>query len=110
MRFCLQPGCGALVARGYCVPHARVARRVETRHYRGIPGLHYGRRWQRVRDQFLSTHPACAACARAGVLEPASQVDHVIPHRGRLELFWNWDNLQSLCVRCHARKTQREVG
>ena len=31
----------------------------------------------------------------------ATIVDHKIPHRGNYELFWDSDNWQSLCKRCH---------
>ena len=35
-------------------------------------------------------------------------VDHIIPHKGNLELFWDEDNLQALCKPCHDRKTAKE--
>lgn len=38
----------------------------------------------------------------------ATVVDHIIPHRGNEELFWDEDNWQGLCKRCHDRKTWRE--
>jgi len=37
---------------------------------------------------------------------PATQTDHVVPHRGDRALFWNVANWQSLCHTCGARKTQ----
>lgn len=52
----------------------------------------------------------CAECARNGVSMPARVVDHVIPHKGDKELFWNQDNWQSLCVPCHATKSAKEDG
>lgn len=36
----------------------------------------------------------------------AKVADHVVPHRGDDELFWDGD-LQSLCVSCHSRHKQR---
>jgi 5-methylcytosine-specific restriction protein A len=47
-------------------------------------------------------------CAAAGRLEPATVVDHVVPHRGDQELFWDEANWAALCTRCHDRKTVRE--
>jgi 5-methylcytosine-specific restriction protein A len=38
---------------------------------------------------------------------PSTEVDHKTPHRGAYALFWDRQNLQGLCKRCHARKTQR---
>ena len=37
-------------------------------------------------------------------------VDHIIPHKGDEALFWDEDNLQSLCTPCHNQKTAREDG
>lgn len=60
----------------------------------------------------LAEHPLCAdpfgAHAAEHRIEPATQVDHVVPlsaggtHRP--------DNLQCLCVACHSRKTASEDG
>jgi len=44
-------------------------------------------------------------------MERAVVVDHIIPHRGDLALFWDEkNNWQALCHRCHSRKTAREDG
>lgn len=48
----------------------------------------------------------CVKCGTAGRLE----VDHVKPIRTHPELAYELDNLQSLCVPCHSRKTRIEVG
>lgn len=37
-------------------------------------------------------------------------VDHIIPHRGDMKLFWDEDNWQSLCKHCHDVKTAKEDG
>lgn len=37
-------------------------------------------------------------------------VDHIIPHKGDPELFWDQDNWQSLCKPHHDRKTATEDG
>ena len=38
----------------------------------------------------------------------ATVADHIIPHKGNLELFWDEGNLQALCKSCHDRKTAKE--
>lgn len=48
----------------------------------------------------------CRSCGARGRLE----VDHIKPVRTHPEAAWDLDNLQSLCVRCHARKTRIEIG
>ena len=40
--------------------------------------------------------------------EPATLVDHIIPHKGDQALFWDWRNWQSLCTPCHNRVKQRK--
>jgi len=67
----------------------------------------YGGRWQRYRLLFLSRHPLCAECERQGRVTEADVVDHIVPHRGDLELFWRPDNHQALCRPCHDAKTAR---
>jgi 5-methylcytosine-specific restriction protein A len=47
-------------------------------------------------------HPICNQCQR----EPAAVLDHIVPHRGDRNLFWNQSNWQSLCKSCHDRKTR----
>jgi 5-methylcytosine-specific restriction enzyme A len=70
----------------------------------------YGlRRWKMMRDEVLLD--ALFSCARCGTLEPDTSklvADHIIPHRGRSELFWDRANLQCLCKDCHDTVKQRE--
>jgi 5-methylcytosine-specific restriction protein A len=68
----------------------------------------YGSRWRRARTAFLAQHPLCADCQVRGRVVPATVVDHVVPHRGSPEVFWNDANWQGLCKRCHDAKTARE--
>lgn len=63
----------------------------------------YGRRWRAAARAYLREYPTCSHCG-----EPAACVDHVIPHRGDLELFWDRRNWQALCWSCHSSKTRRE--
>jgi len=57
-----------------------------------------------MRAAYLSRHPICARC-----IEPATVLDHVVPHRGNSFLFWSQHNWQGLCVHCHGVKTARET-
>ena len=71
----------------------------------------YGARWRRSRELFLVEHPLCVYCQRQGRVAPATVVDHIVPHKGDLTLFWDRDNWQPLCKRCHdAVKAKEEHG
>lgn len=65
-------------------------------------------RWKRVRSAYRLEHPMCELCRKAGRLEPARQVDHIVPLEISLELAFEWTNLQALCTKCHALKSQEE--
>ena len=56
----------------------------------------------------MAEHPLCAECERQGRLTAAGCVDHIIPHEGDYERFWDETNWQSLCASCHARKTRKK--
>lgn len=113
MKYCDEPGCGALVMRARCQVHAR-----DVEHARGKTAARgYGNRWTRRAALFRSQHPLCGM--RPGGLAPVmskchdeqrvtlgAHVDHVIPHRGNDALFWDeLGNWQTLCAACHTRKS-----
>ena len=64
-------------------------------------------RWRRLRSAQLAAEPLCGTCAARGLVVPATVADHVEPHRGDADKFWN-GRLQSLCAPCHSRDKQRE--
>src|SRR5690606_13204479 len=61
-----------------------------------------------LRAMQLAIEPTCRKCREAGVVEPAREVDHIVPHRGDIKLFLDAANLQSLCKPCHSSKTSKE--
>lgn len=67
----------------------------------------YGSRWQKARATFLRQHPLCKMHADIGRVVPATLVDHIEPHRGDQEKFWDKGNWQSLCKACHDGAKQR---
>lgn len=103
---CAHPGCPGLVPRGkkYCDAHAP-AHPEETR---SASSRGYTSRWRRLSKAFLRAHPLCAECQRNGRTTAAEVVDHITPHRGDPELFWDRANWQPLCKKCHDTKTYRE--
>lgn len=67
----------------------------------------YGSAWQKARAGFLAQHPLCVDCLAAGRTTAATEVDHVIPHRGDRAKFWDASNWAARCKPCHSRKTAR---
>lgn len=111
-RPCQCPGCKryALKGESYCAEHLKQNSKEQdvrrgTRTERG-----YSNAWLRARKAFITKHPLCVICYRNGKCTPATDVDHIIPHKGNKELFWDKDNWQSLCHECHSRKTATEDG
>lgn len=84
----------------------------------------YSSRWRKARAQHLAIEPFCRLCRHAGIenaghLTMAGQpqrdsrrrhmvVDHIVPHRGDLGLFWDRSNWQTLCPDHHDIVKQRE--
>jgi len=67
----------------------------------------YNDRWKRARAAYLARFPLCSMCAGRGIRSRATVVDHIIPHRGDLEIFWDEGNWQPLCRKCHNSHKQR---
>ena len=68
----------------------------------------YGRRWRIASRAYLDENPLCRSCGAGGRTTAAEVVDHRKPHRGDSGLFWDRENWQPLCKRCHDRKTATE--
>lgn len=87
---------------------AQAARRERQRFDRERGSAHargYTRKWQVASKAFLRKHfYVCVACGGVACL-----VDHVIPHRGDQEKFWDEGNWACMCAPCHNRKTAKEV-
>ncbi len=64
--------------------------------------LYDKRRWRRGSKQFLAENPLCRMCQEVGRTKLAQLVDHIVPHRGDPELFWDRANWQGLCSTCHS--------
>lgn len=64
-------------------------------------------RWRRVSIQVRKDKPLCEHCQQNGFIEPSTQTDHIVPIEHGGDKF-NYHNLQALCDKCHARKTQKD--
>ena len=71
----------------------------------------YGRRWREASRTYLRQNPLCRYCQQMGRLVTATVVDHITPHRGDAGRFWDANNWQPLCKRCHdSVKAKEEAG
>lgn len=119
-KLCAAPGCEAVAVEGQarcadCLDQLAERRKgqraaaQQTDHAKAWRRLYADARWIKAARAFLEANPLCVDCAELGAVEPATDVDHVIPHKGDRKLFWRRSNWQALCHRCHSRKTAREV-
>uniref|UniRef100_A0A6M3L6N9 Putative homing endonuclease n=1 Tax=viral metagenome TaxID=1070528 RepID=A0A6M3L6N9_9ZZZZ len=66
-------------------------------------------RWKKLRKIFLYNNPFCVECTKQGKDIQSTEVDHIQPHNGDYETFFDINNLQGLCKSCHSSKTIKEV-
>ena len=93
--------------------HQPIPRGQRQRPTKDLPGQRfYDHQWRATRIRFLAAHPFCAGKLEDGAActAIATDVDHIVPHRGDRALFEDWSNLQALCHACHSRKTRQEGG
>ena len=116
LQLCRQCGCRTLTRErgGRCEAHRRELEREGNKagdpDRKATKRFYAGLRWRKLRQWILEMRPLCAECERAGVLRPATEVDHVIPRLEREDLAYDQDNLQGLCRSCHSAKTMKEGG
>ena len=70
----------------------------------------YGYAWQQARLAYLKINPLCVDCEKENRVTSALVVDHIIPHQGDPELFWDRSNWQGLCKSHHSQKTASQDG
>ena len=113
---CAYPMCPELISEGkYCKEHLALARKEYNKHHRNNhtannKSLYNMPAWKKASKAHLRAKPLCAECERQGNYKEAQCVDHIEPHNGDMNKFWNTENWQSLCNRCHAIKTLKESG
>ena len=111
LRPCRYPGCYELVSDGYCAKHQPPKRSgqrsAEAESWRW---MYFTDEWRKdLRPTQLMREPFCRECARAGRRVRATDVDHIVDHKGDWAVFCARGNLESLCHSCHSRKTAREM-
>jgi len=67
----------------------------------------YGRQWRKQRLYYLQANPLCLMCSEQGITKQATVVDHIKPHKGDENLFWDIRNWQPLCKKHHDSDKQK---
>jgi 5-methylcytosine-specific restriction protein A len=94
LKVCPVRGCPNLTSGRWCQVHSQSAG-----HH-----LYNSKRWKLLRDAVRVEQPFCQ---EPGCRRLTDHVDHIVPHRGDVELFYQKTNLQGLCVEHHGAKTKR---
>lgn len=67
----------------------------------------YSGKWDQLSKAYRVRHPFCVGCQAIGVLRATEVVDHIVPHKGDMALFWASDNRQPSCKWHHDDIKQR---
>ena len=111
---CAYISCSRLVTPGhrFCAPHLKR----ERAHYDGKRDKDtralYNYRWNKYSKQYIKNNPLCVCpeCREKKYPLPSEVVDHIKPHKGDYELFWDETNHQAMAKVCHDKKTAIEDG
>lgn len=66
--------------------------------------------WTKARKSYLAKNPLCVMCTAAKRVTAANVVDHIVPHEGNQELFWDETNWQVLCKMHHDTDKAEQEG
>lgn len=104
-RACAKPGCPGITTGIYCEKHDEAKSQVKRRKSSEYQSLYKTKRYLKRRQVFLSLNPWCTRCGTV-----ATELDHIVPHKGSTTRFFDEKNWQGLCKRCHDNKTSSEDG
>lgn len=110
LRPCQHPGCCILVPGGYCDAHRPKRESDRSEAAKSWRWMYQTPEWtDDLRPTQLLREPFCRICAQHGRRVRATDVDHIVDHKGDWDKFTDRSNLESLCHSCHSRKTAREL-
>ena len=73
-----------------------------------------GKAWEHLSKRYRAEHPFCERCLKKGLYEPAALVHHKIhidsTNCRDPEILYGYDNLESLCLKCHAEEHTGKVA
>jgi 5-methylcytosine-specific restriction protein A len=110
-KICNSPGCNELIppTERYCPRHKKEPGKPFSSAIRFNEELYHTSQWRKLRATILKEQPNCSKCGISGS-ESKLEVHHIIPPRGNEELFFDENNLVSVCPVCHKIITNKEIG
>lgn len=109
-KLCTKSGCKTLidVSESRCDKHQRAKRGERVTGQFKRDANYYTNRWKALSANQKRKQPLCENCLAIGLVREGRIADHIKEARDKPELFWNPDNLQTLCWSCHTIKTNKE--
>jgi 5-methylcytosine-specific restriction protein A len=110
-KICNHSGCNNLIEQNerYCSNHQKEKGKPFEGAIRYNEAVYKTSQWRTLRKKVLAEQPFCAKCGLTDK-ETKLEVHHIIPPRGNEELFFDRNNLVSVCTICHKYLTNREIG
>ena len=110
VKLCTYPNCNEFTVPHsiYCNKHKEKSdkKRIAFRNAkRSNEAFYKTSEWRKLRKEHLKENNYCVWCGCNNDLS----VDHITPPKGNPDLFFNENNLQTLCRACHRIKTAREI-
>lgn len=112
---CKVPGCKGLTKQKYCDKHQHLEikdKQGQNKFYnknvrdKKSQKFYESTAWRRVRTIYIKRNPLCEICYANSKLTKAAIVDHKTEIKDGGEML-DFNNLQSLCLACHNKKTAK---
>lgn len=76
-----------------------------------VDALYHTTRWRKVRQIVLARdYEYCQECKRRGEYTKGNTVHHIVEAREDIDKFWDIDNLETVCYKCHNREHPEKNG
>ena len=119
LKRCNAIACRALIPFdvSHCDKHIGVSKRETNRAYDDmrmreephIRAFYADTRWRKLSEQAKRRDDyMCQKCLSKGIYTIGNVADHIIEVKDDWDRRWDISNLQTLCVKCHNRKTREE--
>lgn len=107
-KICAWPGCYTLTSgERHCIKHTEAYRTRRRKTAASKPGdpFYGSTAWQKIRRAKISDCPLCERCEAAGRTTAATEVHHKQARQDAPHLELDYENLESICPRCHRLAT-----